>query len=95
MKGVDAVGEKMSGASPPNRAGKSLAAQVVIAVCIKLTVINSSIIFGHTDPTNYPVQRGFDWVAHDGDASESRMDVGLHRGGHGARRFVEVADHLG
>ena len=39
-----------------NRAGKSFAAQVVIAACVMSSVINSSVIFGHTDATSYPVR---------------------------------------
>ena len=38
------------------RAGKPLAAQVVMAVCIKSSVINQSISSGHRYSTSYPVR---------------------------------------
>ena len=34
---------------------------------------------GATDEAEADSAWGFDWVADDGDASESRLDVGLHR----------------
>src|ERR1035438_6539543 len=41
-----------------NRAGRSFAAQVVIAVCVRSSVINQSISFGHRNSTSHPARAG-------------------------------------